>query len=166
MQCPFCSQLNSDKVIDSRLTEGGVAIRRRRECTACGKRYTTKERVDDEPRMFVCKKDGSRVPFDRRKILTGLERACYKRPVSAEQLNRLVVEVEEQLFSQFDREIPAQAIGECVSQRLRKLDNVAYVRFASVYHEFQELDDFVHEVNGLKQRQQEDTNGQQKLFSE
>ena len=164
MRCPFCKETNRDKVIDSRLTEGGVAIRRRRECLACGKRFTTKERLDEEARMLVAKKDGSRVPFDRAKIIVGLERACYKRSVSADALNKLATEVEELLFSEFDREIPAGRIGACVSERLRDLDKVAYIRYASVYREFDEPDDFIAEVNGLIEQEQTETDGQQQLF--
>ena len=164
MRCPFCKETNRDKVIDSRLTEGGVAIRRRRECLACGKRFTTKERLDEEARMLVAKKDGSRVPFDRAKIIVGLERACYKRLVSADALNELATEVEELLFSEYDREIPAERIGACVSERLRDLDKVAYIRYASVYREFDEPDDFIAEVNGLIEQEQTETDGQQQLF--
>jgi transcriptional repressor NrdR len=164
MRCPFCKVTDKDKVIDSRLTESGVAIRRRRECQACGKRFTTKERVDEEARIFVAKKDGSRVPFDRAKILAGLEKACYKRAISVSELNALVTQVEEEIFAEFDREVPSQRIGAYVARRLRELDKVAYVRYASVYHDFQELDDFIDEVNELKEVSVLETTGQQSLF--
>ena len=164
MRCPFCKVTDKDKVIDSRLTESGVAIRRRRECQACGKRFTTKERVDEEARIFVAKKDGSRMPFDRAKILAGLEKACYKRAISVSELNGLVTQVEEEIFAEFDREVPSQQIGAYVARRLRELDKVAYVRYASVYHDFQELDDFIDEVNELKEVSVLDTSGQQNLF--
>ena len=164
MRCPFCKVTDKDKVIDSRLTESGVAIRRRRECQACGKRFTTKERVDEEARIFVAKKDGSRVPFDRAKILAGLEKACYKRAISVGELNALVTQVEEEIFAEFDREVPSQRIGAYVARRLRELDKVAYVRYASVYHDFQELDDFIDEVNELKEVSVLDSSGQQNLF--
>ncbi|GAG43409.1 unnamed protein product [marine sediment metagenome] len=164
MRCPFCKVTDKDKVIDSRLTESGAAIRRRRECQACGKRFTTKERVDEEARIFVAKKDGSRMPFDRAKILAGLEKACYKRAVSAGELNGLVTQVEEEIFAEFDREVPSQRIGAYVARRLRELDKVAYVRYASVYRDFQELDDFIEEVNELKEVSARDTDGQQGLF--
>ena len=166
MRCPFCKVTNKDKVIDSRLTECGAAVRRRRECQSCGKRFTTTERLDEEARLLVAKKDGSRVPFDRSRILSGLEKAAYKRPIAAEQLNQLVTKVEEEILSQFDREVPANLIGQFVSRRLRDLDQVAYVRYASVYREFQELGDFLEEVNELMDTQQRDSNGQQKLFEQ
>ena len=149
-----------------RLTESGAAVRRRRECQSCGKRFTTKERLDEEARLLVAKKDGSRVPFNRARILAGLEKAAYKRPIAAEQLNQLVNEVEEEILSQFDREVPSNQIGQFVSRRLRDLDQVAYVRYASVYREFQELGDFLEEVNELMSTQSRDSNGQQKLFEQ
>lgn len=166
MRCPFCKVTNKDKVIDSRLTESGAAVRRRRECQSCGKRFTTKERLDEEARLLVAKKDGSRVPFNRARILSGLEKAAYKRPIAAEQLNQLVTQVEEEILSEFDREVPSDRIGQFVSRRLRDLDQVAYVRYASVYREFQELGDFLEEVNELMDTQRRDSNGQQKLFEQ
>lgn len=164
MRCPFCKISDRDRVIDSRLTEGGAAVRRRRECQSCGKRFTTKERLDEEARLLVAKKDGSRVPFDPARILAGLEKACYKRPIPADRMNALVAEVEEEILAQFDREIPSRRIGEFVAKRLRTLDQVAYVRYASVYREFQELGDFIEEVNDVIEKSCRDTNGQQDLF--
>ena len=164
MRCPFCKVSDKDKVIDSRPTDSGVAIRRRRECQACGKRFTTKERVDEEARISVVKKDGSRVPFNRTKVRARVERACYKRAISADELNALVTQVEEELFAEFDREVPSLRIGACVARRLRELDKVAYVRYASVYRHFQELDDFIEEVNELKEVSERNTDGQQQLF--
>ncbi|MCC7146952.1 MAG: transcriptional repressor NrdR [Phycisphaeraceae bacterium] len=148
MRCPYCSQDN-DKVIDSRSTEGGLAIRRRRECLGCGKRFTTYEHVEATTRLNVVKRDGSRVPYQRERILAGLEKACFKRPVTAEQLNHLVEEVEEALFKRYDREVESSEIGRVVAERLKSLDQVAYVRFASVYKQFRDLDDFLDEVRDV-----------------
>ncbi|MAE66854.1 MAG: transcriptional regulator NrdR [Phycisphaeraceae bacterium] len=145
MRCPFCAA-NKDKVIDSRATDEGRVIRRRRECTKCAKRFTTYEHVEANVRLQVVKKDGSRVPYDRNKIVQGLEKACYKRPIRAEALEELVNHVEEDLFHRFDREIDSDEIGRSIAIRLKNLDQVAYVRFASVYKQFRDLDDFLDEV--------------------
>jgi len=145
MRCPYCNE-DKDKVIDSRSTEEGRAIRRRRECVKCGKRFTTYEYVEERSRRSVIKKDGSRVPYDRTKILSGLEKACYKRPVSAETQSKLIEEVEEELFGKYEKEIEAIEIGRAVADRLKRIDQVAYVRFASVYKQFRDLDDFLEEV--------------------
>src|SRR5438105_4852204 len=137
MRCPFCeADKESLKVIDSRTCEGGRAIRRRRECLACEKRFTTYERVEQQIRLTVVKKDGSRVPWDRGKILNGLERACFKRPVQTEALQQAVDEVEEEIFKTCDKEVPSTDIGRVVTEKLRRIDQVAYVRFASVYRQF------------------------------
>src|SRR5436190_602908 len=129
MRCPFCdAEKESLKVIDSRTCEGGRAIRRRRQCLKCRKRFTTYERLEENIRLTVVKKDGSRVPFDRQTLLTGLERACYKRPVKEEDLHRLVDEVEEEIHKRHDKEVPSSAIGELLIEKLRRLDQVAYVR--------------------------------------
>src|SRR4051812_19011944 len=137
MRCPFCdADKDHLKVIDSRSGEGGRAIRRRRRCLACKKRFTTYERIEENVRLTVIKKDGTRVPFDRQKVLTGLERACYKRPIEQEQLQRIADEVEDEVNCHYDKEVPSQVIGEMVTERLRRLDQVAYVRFASVYRRF------------------------------
>src|SRR3954471_21197921 len=137
MRCPFCdAEKDSLKVIDSRTCEGGKAIRRRRECLLCKKRFTTYERVEEQVRLVVVKKDGRRVPWDRNKIVTGLERACFKRPVPENELLRVVDEVEEETFKTHDREVPTTFIGRLVSDKRRRLDQVAYVRFASVYRQF------------------------------
>ncbi len=148
MYCPFCGK-NKDKVIDSRASDGGKVIRRRRECLECHKRFTTYERVEETVRLTVIKKDGARAPYDRTKILNGLQKACYKRPVSVEQLDALMDEVEEDLFRRGEREVGAQTIGEVVSDKLKRLDQVAYVRFASVYKEFRDLDDLLDEVRDV-----------------
>src|ERR1041384_8341480 len=150
MRCPFCdADKDHLKVIDSRTGEGGRAIRRRRRCLNCKKRFTTYERIEENTRLTVIKKDGSRVPFDRQKILTGLERACYKRPVNVEQLQRIVDEVEEEIHKNHDKEVQSSLIGELVTERLRRLDQVAYVRFASVYKRFKTLDDLVQEAQAV-----------------
>ncbi len=150
MKCPSCHE-NRDRVIDTQTTDDGTAIRRRRECLACGARYTTYERIERRP-LKVIKKDGRRVAFDREKIRIGLEKACEKRPVSAEQIEQLVAEVEQEVYRRFDREVPSQVIGELVIDRLRALDSVAYVRFASVYREFQDVTDFVDELKPFLDR--------------
>ncbi len=134
MKCPFCHQ-DSDRVVDTQATEGGTAIRRRRQCLACDRRFTTYERVERHP-LRVIKKDGRRVPFDRDRIRIGLEKACEKRPVSAEMIDQLVAAIEAEVYQRFDREVPSQYIGERVVERLKQLDHVAYVRFASVYRDF------------------------------
>src|SRR5207253_3668241 len=122
MHCPFCdAEKESLKVIDSRTCEGGRSIRRRRQCLVCNKRFTTYERIEEQVRLTVVKKDGRRVPWDRGKILTGLERACFKRPVPEDQLLRVVDEVEEEAFKKYDREVPSTMIGEMVTDRLRRL---------------------------------------------
>lgn len=148
MRCPYCGQ-NDDKVIDSRAAEAGRAIRRRRECLACQKRFTTYEHVEETGKLWVIKRDGTRVPFERQKVLAGLEKACYKRPVSPELMNQVVDEVQEELLSRPDREVQADQIGELVSDRLKRLDQVAYVRFASVYKQFRDLDDLLQEVREM-----------------
>jgi len=164
MRCPFCKEVDRDRVIDSRLTEGGATVRRRRQCDACGRRFTTKERVESDVRLQVIKKDGSRVPYERAKILAGLQKACYKRPVSSQALQQLVDEVEEDIFRRFEREVDSRYIGSAVARRLRDLDKVAYVRFASVYREFQDLGDFVEEVRDVLDRAEAEVPGQQSLF--
>ena len=145
MRCPFCGD-NKDKVIDSRAADGGRVIRRRRQCMACNKRFTTYEHVEESSRLGVIKRDGTRVPYDHQKILVGLERACYKRPIRAEQLQQLVEQVEEQLFRRNEREIASIDIGRAVAERLKHLDQVAYVRYASVYKAFKDIDDLLDEV--------------------
>ena len=137
MKCPYCSYLES-KVVDSRPADEGASIRRRRECLACHKRFTTYETMESLPLMVV-KKDGSRQSFDRNKVLGGLIRACEKRPVPYHALEELVGEIEQVLQNQMEREIPSAEIGELVMDRLKKLDEVAYVRFASVYRQFKDI---------------------------
>jgi transcriptional repressor NrdR len=165
MRCPFCdADKESLKVIDSRTCEGGRAIRRRRQCVNCDKRFTTYERVEENIRLVVLKKDGSRVPFDRAKIFNGLEHACFKRPVQEEDLQRIVDEVEEEVHKTHDKEVPSSVIGELVTEKLRRLDQVAYVRFASVYRQFRTLDDLVKEAKAVIDAQHYDVPGQGRLF--
>lgn len=164
MLCPFCGK-DHDKVIDSRSAEAGKVIRRRRECIACGKRFTTYEHIEPTLRLAVVKKDGLRVPYDRQKMLTGLEKACYKRPVSAEQMEQIATEVEEELFRKHDRELQSVEIGKALAEKLKKVDQVAYVRFASVYKQFRDLDDFLDEVREvLETSQAQQPPEQGKLF--
>ena len=147
MRCPFCAHVE-DRVVDSRETQDGQVTRRRRECLACQRRFTTYERIE-EVLPAVVKKDGRREAFDRAKILHGLERACQKRPVSAEQIQGLVAEVERRLQESGDKEVQSRTIGEQLMARLRDLDPVAYVRFASVYRSFEDVGDFMSELAGL-----------------
>jgi transcriptional repressor NrdR len=147
MTCPFCGHLQ-DKVVDSRESKEGDAIRRRRECLSCGRRFTTYERIDEIPYMVV-KKDGRREKFDRQKVLTGLLKACEKRPVAMGRLAEIVDEVEGRLIESPERELSTTTIGELLMQRLRALDKIAYVRFASVYRDFQDEEAFFHELKTL-----------------
>ena len=147
MKCPFCGHPES-KVIDSRPADENASIRRRRECLACGKRFTTYETVESLP-IVVIKKDGSRQSFDRQKVLRGMIRACDKRPVSLAELERIADEIEQELQNSMEREIRTADIGEKVMERLRSVDQVAYVRFASVYRQFKDIDTFMAELNKL-----------------
>ena len=147
MRCPDCSSLD-DKVVDSRASDDGSAIRRRRECLDCYLRYTTYERVEDTP-LRVIKKSGERVRFERERVIQGLMRACEKLPVSAEQLEEAAARVEARCHEEYDREVPSSAIGSLVMEELRKLDQVAYVRFASVYRSFRDIDEFMDEMGKL-----------------
>ena len=147
MRCPYCG-FSESKVIDSRPTDESNSIRRRRECLSCGKRFTTYETVESLP-MVVVKKDGSRQSFDRRKVLGGMIRACEKRPVSLAELERIASEIEQDLQNSMEREISTETIGERVMERLRAVDQVAYVRFASVYRQFKDIDTFMAELNKL-----------------
>ena len=151
MKCPACGFPES-KVIDSRPTEEGSSIRRRRECLACHKRFTTYEMMESLPLMVV-KKDGSRQSFDRNKVLSGLIRACEKRPVSFDTLENIVNEVEQSLQNELKQEISSAEIGELVMDKLKKVDQVAYVRFASVYRQFKDIDTFMAELNKLLEDQ-------------
>ena len=149
MQCPFCGQ-DDDRVVDSRSSEGGRVTRRRRECLVCKRRYTTYERLEETLRMTVIKKDGSRVPYDREKLIRGLQRACYKRPVTESQIRQIVEATEEELIKSYDKEVPARFIGDVVSSRLRSVDKVSYIRFASVYRDFRDIGEFIDEASEVR----------------
>jgi len=164
VRCPFCKE-DKDKVVDSRSSEAGRIIRRRRLCLACQRRFTTYERVEAAVKLTVVKKDGSRVPYDRQHIVAGIQKASYKRPVAMEQIEKLAEDVEEQIFQQQGQEVSSHFIGEQVMTRLRQLDKVAYVRFASVYHEFADLDQFLNEVQQAMHARLE-TPGQRELFED
>ncbi len=147
MKCPFCGKENT-RVIDSRPAEDGLSIRRRRECDECGKRFTTYEKVEAIP-LVVIKKDNSRVPFDREKIVQGVFASCHKRPVSVEQIHKLVDEVENSVYNMEEREVPSAVIGQMVMEKLKAIDMVAYVRFASVYREFKDVNTFMDELKNI-----------------
>jgi len=147
MKCPYCAHLES-KVVDSRPADEGASIRRRRECLSCHKRFTTYETMESLP-LMVIKKDGSRQSFDRNKVLGGLIRACEKRPVAYHTLEEIADEIEQVLQNKMEREINSSDIGELVMDRLKKVDEVAYVRFASVYRQFKDINTFMHELNKL-----------------
>jgi len=147
MKCPKC-QTDNDRVVDSRTTPDGSAIRRRRQCLACKHRFTTFERIERGP-LKVIKKDGSREPYDRQKIKQGLEKACWKRPISDQQIEAVIATVEEKLEELGEKEVESRQIGELVMEQLRELDQVAYVRFASVYRQFQDAHDFFSELKPM-----------------
>ncbi len=148
MRCPYCNSDNV-RVIDTREIKNGFEIRRRRECLSCGARFTTYERIEEKP-ILVIKKNGEREQFDREKIVRGIMRACQKRPVSAEDIERIVDRVEKEIFESGKREVKTIFIGEIIMEELRKLDKVAYVRFASVYRDFRDIEEFEKELNKLK----------------
>ena len=150
MRCPFCLHPGS-RVVDSRVSEEGSAVRRRRQCPECGRRFTTFEHAEETP-LYVIKKDGRREIFDRGKLLAGLTRACEKRPISREQIEAVAEDVERALRDRLSEEVPSRDIGDLVMKRLRRLDEVAYVRFASVYKAFTDADSFVREVRTLAGR--------------
>ena len=147
MKCPYCGYQES-KVVDSRPTDEGERIRRRRECLSCGKRFTTYE-VIETTQLMVIKKDNSREPFDRNKLLSGMLRACEKRPVSLNQLEQAIDEIEQSCQNSLVREVSSQKLGEYALAKLREIDQVAYVRFASVYHQFQDIHSFLEELNNI-----------------
>ncbi|WP_146585017.1 transcriptional regulator NrdR [Posidoniimonas polymericola] len=147
MKCPFC-HVDNDRVIDSRASQDGSAIRRRRECLKCNRRYTTYERPEDIT-IKVVKKDGSRAPFDREKIRRGLERACVKRSISSLKIENTVAAIENDIYASFDTEVDSRDLGQLVMEHLRDLDPVAFVRFASVYREFNDVQDFFEELRPM-----------------
>ena len=146
MRCPFCKE-DRDRVVDSRSSDAGRIIRRRRQCLMCKKRFTTYEKIGDSFKLYVVKKDKSRVPYERQKIIAGLQKACYKRPVSAEQILRIAEKVEENIFQKFDKEVSSVFIGESVIKNLSAVDKVAYIRFASVYRDFSDAGELIKEVS-------------------
>ncbi len=163
MICPFCNS-NDDKVIDSRESDGGKIIRRRRECVSCERRFTTYERVEQTSRLVVKKRDGSLVPFSRDNILRGVQSACGKRPIPEMEKERLVSEIEDALHQEFDREVESKVIGDRVMRRLRDLDEVAYIRFASEHYQFKSAEDLRQELELLEARIK-DVKDQKPLFA-
>jgi transcriptional repressor NrdR len=147
MKCPYCNK-DDDRVVDSRSSDDGFAIRRRRVCDACGRRYTTYERIES-PKVKVVKRDGARVPFERGRIKEGLERACWKRPIPEATLETIVSDVEHHIAQNYESEVESRVLGELLMDRLRELDQVAYVRFASVYRKFNDAKDFADEVRPM-----------------
>ncbi len=162
MICPYCNA-NNDKVIDSRESDGARVVRRRRECLGCSKRFTTYERVEQTARLVVIKRDGTRVPFSRDNVMRGIMAAFGKRPVAEDVKEHLVDQIEEELHREFDREVESRAVGERVMQKLKDLDEVAYIRFASEYRKFKSVDDLLVELAQLQNRVK-DVKDQQKLF--
>jgi transcriptional repressor NrdR len=160
--CPFCGH-NDDKVIDSRASEAGKVIRRRRQCLKCDRRFTTYERVEELARIMVVKKDGTRQPFERDKIMRGVLSACGKRPIAEDAKKSLVDEVEDQVYREFEREVPSGVIGSLVCARLKDLDEVAYIRFASEYHQFKDAGELAKELASLNERVK-DVKDQARLF--
>ncbi len=149
MRCPYCKGDN-DRVIDSRANQDGFVIRRRRECLDCNRRYTTYERVE-EATIKIVKKDGTRVPYEREKLKSGIEKACWKRPISDDTIESILVTVENRIHATFENEVNSKQLGEMVMDQLRQADHVAFVRFASVYREFKDVSDFVDELRLLRQ---------------
>jgi len=161
VRCPYCKE-DRDRVMDSRSSESARVIRRRRQCLACKKRFTTYEKIGESARLYVVKKDNSRVPYDREKVILGLQKACYKRPVSAEQIQQIADRVEEDIFKSFDKEVSSAFIGESVMEHLRRVDKVAYIRFASVYRDFKDAGELIEEVTEVINRVEPE--GQRELF--
>lgn len=149
MQCPYCGH-DDDKVVDSRSAEGGQTVRRRRECNNCRRRFTTYERPEETIRLRVIKKDGASVSYQRDKVISGLQRACYKRPVTDDQIRKIVDAAEEEIFRRYEREVPSSFIGDVVGERLKEVDKVAYVRFASVYRQFADVGELIDEAREVK----------------
>ena len=147
MKCPYCNEADT-KVIDSRPADDNSSIRRRRQCERCGKRFTTYEKLETMP-LMVIKKDKTREPYDRSKMMSGILRACHKRPVSPRQISTMIDEIENQIFNREEKEIPTSVIGELVMDKLKSVDEVAYVRFASVYREFKDVSTFMEELGKL-----------------
>ena len=161
MRCPFCKE-DRDRVVDSRSSDAGRVIRRRRQCLACRRRFTTYEKAGESFKLQVVKKDKSRVPYDRDKIIGGLQKACYKRPVTAEQVQQIADKTEEDIFRSFDKEVTSAFIGESVMTHLKTFDKVAYIRFASVYRQFRDAGELIEQVS--RAIQQTEPMEQLKLF--
>ena len=161
MRCPFCKE-DDDKVVDSRSSDSGRIIRRRRQCQVCKRRFTTYEKIGESFKLCVVKKDDTRVPYYRDRVIAGLQKACYKRPVSAEQIQLIADKVEEDIFQKFDKEVASSFVGECVMRHLRSVDKVAYIRFASVYRDFKDAGELIEEVSEVIRSS--DSDGQAKLF--
>jgi len=145
VRCPYCKE-DKDKVIDSRSSDGGRIIRRRRHCLVCKRRFTTYEKIGESVKLSVIKKDGTRVPYERSKVISGLQKACYKRPVSAEKIQEIADIIEEDIFRNFDKEVSSRFLGECAMRHLRSVDKVAYISFASVYRDFTDAGALIDEV--------------------
>lgn len=163
MRCPYCKE-DKDKVVDSRSSDSGRVIRRRRQCLLCKRRFTTYEKIGESFKLYVVKKDNSRVPYDREKVVGGLQKACYKRQVSAEQIQEIADKVEEDIFKQFDKEVESGFIGDSVMSHLSEVDKVAYIRFASVYRDFKDGGDLIDEVSEVFKHF--DEKGQHRLFDD
>ena len=145
LRCPFCKEDN-DKVVDSRSSDAGRVIRRRRQCLVCHRRFTTYEKAGESFKLYVVKKDNTRVPYDRDKVIAGLQKACYKRPVSAEQIQQIADRVEEDIFKIYDKEVSSGFVGDSVMRHLGTVDKVAYIRFASVYRDFKDVGELIDEI--------------------
>jgi transcriptional repressor NrdR len=163
VRCPFCKE-DRDKVVDSRSSDSGRIIRRRRQCLVCKRRFTTYEKIGESFKLYVVKKDESRIPYDRDKVVAGLQKACYKRPVSAEQIQQVADRVEEDIFRKFDKEVSSAFVGDSVMRHLRLVDKVAYIRFASVYRDFKDAGELIEEVR--EAIEETEHVGQSKLFEE
>ena len=163
MRCPSCRS-TENKVVDSRVSEGGVSVRRRRRCLECGRRFTTRERLEDELKLIVIKSNGRRVPYERDKILRGVERACYKLDCEPARLRELVDQVESDLFANHDREATTEHIGRYVGRHLRRLNAVAYVRFMSVHRKYSTVDEFIEEIRDVRKQVAQDSPEQGTLF--
>jgi transcriptional repressor NrdR len=151
VRCPFCKE-DRDKVVDSRSSDSGRVIRRRRQCLVCQRRFTTYEKTGESFKLYVVKKDKNRVPYERDKIIGGLQKACYKRPISAEKIQQIADKAEEDIFRNFDKEVSSAFIGESVMKHLRAVDKVAYIRFASVYRDFRNAGELIEEVSRVIQQ--------------
>ena len=164
MRCPYCKE-DQDRVVDSRSSDTGRVIRRRRQCQACGRRFTTYEKIGESFKLSVIKKDNSRVPYDRDKVVAGLQKACYKRPVGADQIQEIADRVEEDIFKHSDKEVSSRFIGESTMRHLRRVDKVAYIRFASVYRDFTDAGDLIDEISQAIS-EPGDQEGQPRLFED